>query len=47
MEEKDKIDKKQFAGSITQPSRDVPGTSPEGPLKVLTSGNSRGPLGES
>ena len=31
----------------TQPARDVPGTSPEGPLKVLTSGTSRGPSGDS
>ena len=29
---------------VTQPARDVPGTSPEGPLKVLTSGTSRGLL---
>ena len=28
---------------ITQPARDVPWTSPEGPLKVLTSGTSSGP----
>ena len=28
-------------------TRDVPGTSPEGPLKVLTSGTSRGPSGDS
>ena len=27
----------------TQPSHDVPGTSPEGPLKVLMSGTYRGP----
>ena len=32
---------------ITQPASDVPGTSPEGPLKVLTSGTSRGPSGDS
>ena len=31
----------------TQPARDVLGTSPEGPLKVLTSGTSMGPLGDS
>ena len=31
----------------TQPARDVPWTSPEGPLKVLTSGTSRGPSGDS
>ena len=31
----------------TQPARDVPGTSPEGSLKVLTSGTSRGPSGDS
>ena len=28
---------------ISQPAHDVPGTSPEGPLKVLTSGTYRGP----
>ena len=33
--------------AISQPSRDVPRTSPEGPLKVLTSGISRGPSGDS
>ena len=33
--------------AVTQPARDVPGTSPEGPLKVLTSGTSRGPSGDS
>ena len=32
---------------VTQPARDVPGTSPEVPLKVLTSGTSRGPSGDS
>ena len=32
---------------IFQPARDVPGTSREGPLKVLTSGTSRGPSGDS
>ena len=32
---------------ITQPTRDVPGTSPDGPLKVLTCGTSRGPSGDS
>ena len=32
---------------LSQPERDVPGTSPEGPLKVLTSGTSRGPSGDS
>ena len=32
---------------ITQPAHNVPGTSPEGPLKVLTSGTSRGPSGDS
>ena len=30
-----------------QPARDVLGTSPEGPLKVLTPGTSRGPSGYS
>ena len=29
--------------AYTQPARDVPGTSPEAPRKVLTSGTSRGP----
>ena len=29
--------------NTTQPARDVPGTSPEGPHKVLTFGTSRGP----
>ena len=32
---------------LPQLARDVPGTSPEGPLKVLTSGTSRGPSGDS
>ena len=32
---------------ITQPAREVPGTSPEGPLKVLTSETSRGPSRDS
>ena len=32
---------------ITQPARDVSGTSPEGPLKVPTSGTSRGPSADS
>ena len=31
----------------TQPTHDVPGTSPEGPLKVLTSGTCKGPSGNS
>ena len=31
---------------VAQPARDVLGTSPEGPLKVLTSGTSRGPPGD-
>ena len=31
----------------TKPARDVPVTSTEGPLKVLTSGTSRGPSGDS
>ena len=35
----------RFDKATSQPSRDVPGTSPEGPLKVLTSGTSRGPSG--
>ena len=29
------------------PARDIPGTSPEGPLKVLMSETSRGPSGDS
>ena len=29
---------------LTQPARNVPGTSPEGSLKVVMSGTSRGPL---
>ena len=32
---------------LTQPARNVLGTSPEGPLKVLTSRTSRGPSGDS
>ena len=32
---------------LTQPVRNVLGTSPEGPLKVLTSRTSRGPSGDS
>ena len=31
----------------TQPAQDVPGTSPESLLKVLTSGTYRGPSGDS
>ena len=31
---------------ISQPAHDVPGTSPEGLLKVLTSGTYRGPSGD-
>ena len=31
----------------TRPAHDVPRTSPEGPLKVLTSGTYRGPSGDS
>ena len=30
----------------TQPGHDIPGTSPEGPLKVLTSETYRGPSGD-
>ena len=30
----------------SQPARNIPGTSPEGPLKVLTSGTSKGLLGD-
>ena len=36
-----------FWESATQPAPDVPGTSPEGSLKVLTFGTSRGPSGDS
>ena len=32
---------------VTQPAHDVPETSPEGPIDVLTSGTYRGPPGES
>ena len=32
---------------ITQPTRDVPEASSEGPLKVSTSGTFRGPSGDS
>ena len=32
---------KIIIGRTTQPTHDVPGTSPEGPLKVLTSGTYR------
>ena len=32
---------------ISYPAHDIPGTSPEDPLKVLTSGTYRGPSGES
>ena len=31
----------------TQPAHDVPGRSPESPLKVLTSGTYKGPWGDS
>ena len=34
-------------GLITQPTRDVPEASSEGPLKVSTSGTFRGPSGDS
>ena len=37
----------QSSSLSTQPIRDVLGTSPEGHLKVLTSGTSRGPSGDS
>ena len=33
--------------TLSQSARDVPGMSPEGPLKVLTSGTSREPSGDS
>ena len=33
--------------SKSQSAHNVPATSPEGPLKVLTSGTYRGPLGDS
>ena len=42
-----KISNQRIYAELTQPARDVPGTSPEGPLKVLTSGTSRGPSGDS
>ena len=31
---------------VTQPAHEVPRTSPEGPLKILTSGTYRGPSGD-
>ena len=34
-------------GATPQLARDVPGTYPEGPLNVLTSGTSKGPSGDS
>ena len=42
-----KENKNQSNVQIAQPARDVPGTSPEGPLKFLTSRTSRGPSGDS
>ena len=33
--------------NTTQPARDMSGTSPEGPVKILTSGTSSGPSGDS
>ena len=36
-----------FGFAVTQPARDVTGTSPEGLLMVLTFGTSRRPLGDS
>ena len=39
--------KRPHYAELTQPARDVPGTSPEGPLKVLTSRTSRGFSGDS
>ena len=36
-----------YLGDMTQPTRDVLGTPPEGPLKVLTSGTSMRPSGDS
>ena len=36
-----------YLGDMTQPARDVLGTPPEGPLKVLTSGTSMRPSGDS
>ena len=35
-----------FSRPCPQPAHDVPGTSLEGPLKVLTSGNDRGLSGD-
>ena len=36
-----------YLEDMTQPARDVPGTSAEGPLKLLTSGISRRPSEDS
>ena len=35
-----------FSVSLTHPAHDVLGTSPEGPLKVVTSGNYKGLSGD-
>ena len=39
-------EKKSESEAWAQPVCDLPGTSPEGPLKVLTSWTSRGPSGD-
>ena len=44
---RDKYCLKKCCESLTQPAHDVPRTYPQGPLKVLTSGTSRGPSGDS
>ena len=41
------IDKMNLTRGDTQPAQDILGTSPEGPLKVITSGSYRGPSGDS
>ena len=37
----------QIQIELIQPTHDIPGKSPEDPLKVLTSGTFRGPSGDS
>ena len=41
------IDKMNLTRGDTQPAQDILGTSPEGPLKVITSRSYRGPSGDS
>ena len=41
-----KFRRKSRSKETNQPARNVPGTSPEGPLKVPTSGTARGPSGD-